>query len=217
FCRGSMKDTRGFSCGLWVLFHSLSVRVSDEEVQTAFTAVCIFVREFFVCQECRQHFHEMCSSVKEPFGKSRDFVLWLWSAHNRVNERLMKEEEESSRDPKFPKMVWPPPALCPSCKNDGVGWNHDEVHKFLVGYYGEKLVKITKIKEGITDKSTGGGVELDEVSSLASSSSHAIMVPVGAALGIAVASCAFGALACYWRQQQKNRKYRYHLHSFKKI
>lgn len=38
-------------------------------------------------------------------------------------------------------------------------------------------------------------------------STNALVVPVGAALAIAVASCLFGALACFWRSQQKNRKY----------
>ncbi|GAA0151467.1 hypothetical protein LIER_37295 [Lithospermum erythrorhizon] len=35
-----------------------------------------------------------------------------------------------------------------------------------------------------------------------------MVVPVGAALAIAIiaiASCAFGALACFWRSQQKHR------------
>ncbi|CAO2830161.1 unnamed protein product [Amaranthus hypochondriacus] len=35
-----------------------------------------------------------------------------------------------------------------------------------------------------------------------------------AALAIGNASCAFGALVCYWRSQQKTRQYRHlHLHS----
>jgi thiol oxidase len=48
-------------------------------------------------------------------------------------------------------------------------------------------------------------------------SSGAARVPIGAALGVAAASCIFGALACFWRAQQKNRKYSYRLHSLKKI
>lgn len=49
------------SCGLWVLLHSLSVRVGDGESQTAFTDICNFIHNFFRCDECRQHFYEMCS------------------------------------------------------------------------------------------------------------------------------------------------------------
>ncbi|XP_039040564.1 sulfhydryl oxidase 2-like isoform X2 [Hibiscus syriacus] len=207
FCRGSRNDTRGFSCGLWVLMHSLSVRIVDGESQSAFSSICDFIHNFFICEECRQHFYEMCSSVKSPFKTARDFALWLWSAHNQVNERLMKEEASlKTGDPKFPKIIWPPKQLCPSCqhsqgpKDKGsslIEWNQDEVFKFLISYYGNTLVSFYKENGLRAEDETG--VILDD-------STSAIVVPVGAALAIALASCAFGALACYWRSRQKNRK-----------
>ncbi|KAM7484621.1 hypothetical protein LguiA_000630 [Lonicera macranthoides] len=225
FCRGSKNDTRGFSCGLWVLLHSLSVRIEDGESQMAFAATCDYITNFFVCEECRQHFQEMCSSVSTPFNKTRDFVLWLWTTHNKVNERLMKEEANvGTGDPKFPKTIWPPKQLCPACyqshkkndKNGQVEWDHDEVFKFVVSYYGKMLVSLYKSKEVVGDgkihrqgavgEDLGGGA-----------SANALVVPLGAALAIAVASCAFGALACFWRSQQKNRKYKHQLHSLKNI
>ncbi|XP_024021588.1 sulfhydryl oxidase 2 isoform X1 [Morus notabilis] len=218
FCRGSKNDTRGFSCGLWVLMHSLSVRVEDGESQFAFTAICDFVHNFFVCEECRQHFYDMCSSVSGPLNKTRDFVLWLWSAHNKVNVRLIKEEASlETVDPKFPKMIWPPKQLCPSCyrshnqRNNEIDWDKDEVFKFLTNYYGKTLVSLYKDKDALGNLLTIGALE-DLVAS-----TNAVVVPVGAALAIAVASCAFGALACYWRSQQKSRKYFHQLHSLKNI
>ncbi|KAK9115409.1 hypothetical protein Syun_022206 [Stephania yunnanensis] len=220
FCRGSKNDTRGFSCGLWVLLHSLSVRVEDGESQFAFITMCDFIHNFFICEECRQHFYKMCSSVSAQFKKTQDFVLWLWSTHNVVNERLMKEEASmNTGDPKFPKMIWPPKQMCPSCyrseskKNNGtieVDWDRNEVFKFLVGYYGQLLVSSYK-DQGLLDG--------DESVSLADNvltSANVVAVPIGAALGIAVASCAFGALAWFWRSRQKNRKY-FHAHSLKNI
>ncbi|XP_011070653.1 sulfhydryl oxidase 2 isoform X1 [Sesamum indicum] len=222
FCRGSKKETRGFSCGLWVLLHSVSVRVDDGESHMAFTTICDFIHNFFICEECRQHFYDMCSSVSNPFKKARDFVLWLWDAHNKVNKRLMKEEASAETgDPKFPKIIWPPRQLCPSCylnknskdnDNTQIHWDHDEVYRFLIRYYGEKLTTLYKDKELLTDRRPDVMLSEDLIAS-----SHAVVVPVGAALAIAVASCAFGALACYWRQQQKSRKYKHHLHSYKKI
>ncbi|KAF6172336.1 hypothetical protein GIB67_024958 [Kingdonia uniflora] len=220
FCRGSKNDTRGFSCGLWVLFHSLSIRIGDEESQVVFTTICDFIQNFFVCEECRQHFYGMCSSVSTPFNKTSEFALWLWDAHNNVNKRLMKEEETmETGDPKFPKIMWPTKQLCPSCylipsrnKNGtvSVDWNKDEVFKFLVGYYGKKLVSSYKNNSLVED---------DVRKSLADdivTTTNVVTVPLGAALGIALASCAFGALACLWRSQQKNRKY-FHAHSLKNI
>ncbi|KAK6134162.1 hypothetical protein DH2020_032112 [Rehmannia glutinosa] len=223
FCRGSKNETRGFSCGLWVLMHSLSVRVDDGESQMAFTTICDFIHSFFICEECRQHFYSMCSSVSSPFKKSREFVLWLWDTHNKVNKRLMMEEASlGTGDPEYPKIIWPPRQLCPSCylsgsgKNDGnsrIEWDHDEVYKFLIDYYGKTLVTLYKDKELLVEKRANGVLAEDLA---VSASAHAVVVPVGAALAIAVASCAFGALACYWRQHQKSRKYKY-LHFLKNI
>lgn len=156
--------------------------------------------------------------MSSPFNKSRDFALWLWSAHNKVNERLIKEEASvGTADPKFPKMIWPPRQFCPSCylsnsqKNKEIDWNQDEVFKFLTDYYGKTLVSLYKNKGIDGNDGTKGALE-DLMPS-----TNALVVPLGAALAIAVASCAFGALACYWRSQQKSRKYFHHLRSLKNI
>ncbi|XP_023762861.2 sulfhydryl oxidase 2 [Lactuca sativa] len=213
FCRGSKKDTRGFSCGLWVLLHSLSVRVDDEESQIAFKATCDFIHKFFICEECSQHFYKMCSSVSPPLNTTREFVLWLWTVHNKVNERLMKTESLlGTGDPKFPKIPFPPTQLCPSCysknqtneNNSSINWDHNEVFKFLLDYYGNMLVSSYKDKDTdiISHVSITSQVDSDDLVS-----GTAIVVPVGAAMAIAVASCLFGALAYVWRSQQKNRKY----------
>ncbi|KAL6618828.1 hypothetical protein ACP70R_033967 [Stipagrostis hirtigluma subsp. patula] len=212
FCRGSKSETRGFSCGLWVLLHSLTVRIGDGESQSTFTSICDFIHNFFICEECRRHFYEMCSSVSVPFKSARGLALWLWSAHNKVNERLMKEEKNlGTGDPSFPKVIWPPKQLCPSCYRssssaaDGavqVDWNEDEVFGFLVNYYGKMLVstyKDTYMESILQEKVQAGSISDD------SAASSAATVPIGAALGVAIASCTFGALACFWRAQQKNR------------
>jgi thiol oxidase len=161
-------------------------------------------------------------SVSVPFKSKRDLALWLWGTHNKVNERLMKEEEElGTGDPSFPKVIWPPKQLCPSCYRSSsrtaagavqVYWNDDELFQFLVNYYGKMLLSSYKesYAESLQDKKQVVSISDD------SSASSASTVPIGAALGVAVASCTFGALACFWRAQQKNRKY-YHLGSLKKI
>ncbi|KAL0865078.1 hypothetical protein Bca101_044196 [Brassica carinata] len=217
FCRGSKNETRGFSCGLWIMMHSLSVRIEDGESQFAFTTICDFINNFFMCDECRQHFHDMCLSVKTPFKKARDIVLWLWSTHNKVNERLKKDEASlGTGDPKFPKMIWPPKQLCPSCylssTQKNIDWDHDEVYKFLNKYYGEKLVSSHKKKSGVSASKEEVVAAADEMAV----PTNALVVPVGAALAIALASCAFGALACYWRTQQKNRKHYHNPHYLKR-
>lgn len=210
FCRGSKNDTRGFSCGLWVLLHSLSVRVEDGESQLAFTTTCDFIHQFFICEECSQHFYNMCSRVSTPFSSARDFVLWLWTAHNEVNQRLKKTEASlGTGDPKFPKSIWPSKQLCPTCYTDhnqneessSIDWDRDEVVKFLGIYYGKTLVSLYKEKDKAHNQ-----IKNSAASEEVLQSTNALVVPVGAALAIAVASCLFGALACFWRSQQKNRK-----------
>ncbi|KAK1437656.1 hypothetical protein QVD17_03452 [Tagetes erecta] len=211
FCRGSKNDTRGFSCGLWVLLHALTVRVEDRDSQMAFTTTCDFIHQFFICEECRQHFYNMCSRVSTPFSSAHEFVLWLWTAHNEVNKRLKNTEESlKTGDPKFPKTIWPTKHLCPTCYDKGdqneesssINWNHDEVFKFLSNYYGNMLVSLNKEndKEHIQIKNNA-------VSAQVLQSTNAFVVPVGAAVAIAVASCVFGALACFWRSRQKTQKY----------
>ncbi|XP_042413279.1 sulfhydryl oxidase 1-like [Zingiber officinale] len=212
FCRGSKDHSRGFSCGLWVLFHSLSVRVADGESQLVFTAIRDFIQNFFVCDDCRRHFSEMASRVSAPFNTTRDLSIWLWKAHNEVNERLVI-------DPRFPKIIWPPNQLCPSCytsssvknsSNKQIIWNEDEVYKFLVHYYGRMLVSSYK------DTTLSQNKDGDESNDTAASS-NAVAVPIGAALAIALASCTFGALACFWRAKQKKKKYLHQLRSFKEV
>lgn len=132
----------------------------------------------------------------------------------------MKEEASlKTADPKFPKVIWPPAQLCSSCyrsrskavtKTSKIDWDEDEVFKFLSSYYGNMLISLYKEKDLLRNDATDGALEDLVVST------NAVVVPVGAALAIALASCAFGALACYWRSQQKNRKY-YYLHSYKNI
>ena len=145
-------------------------------------------------------------------------ALWLWDAHNKVNARLIKEEASlDTADPKFPKMIWPPKQLCSSCyrsdnqKNTEPDWDKDAVFEFLTTYYGKTLVSLYKNKDALGNDGKRRAAEELAVST------SAVVVPLGAALAIAVASCAFGALACYWRSQQKSRKYFHQLHSLKNI
>lgn len=194
-CVQGKTSTRFFSC---LIFLNVTFSLSDHGWSS----------NYYVLNVCN-------SSVSSPFKKARDYALWLWSAHNKVNERLMKDEESpGTGDPEFPKVIWPPKQLCPSCylnpgktsdENSKIDWNKDEVFKFLVSYYGKELVNLY---EDVKELQAGGSTQKTVNEELVAST-DAVVVPLGAALAIAVASCAFGALACFWRSQQKNRKYKY--------
>lgn len=47
-----------------------------------------YVKHFFGCQECAQHFEAMAAKSMDQVKSRREAVLWLWSHHNEVNARL---------------------------------------------------------------------------------------------------------------------------------
>lgn len=215
FCRGSRNETRGYSCGLWLLLHAVSVRVEDRLASSTFRTICSFIDNFFTCKECRDHFLEFCSSAKMKVSLHRQLVLWLWNVHNEVNVRVGKEEaSQGTRDPKFLKQLWPPATLCKSCWNEGVVKRADstsqdlfafsEVYSFLLKFYGHALSPSNTTRSNFLSKERAGSglVKVQD-----SSSRSAVTVPIGAALAIAFASCGFGAVACFWRTRQKKKKY----------
>ena len=147
-CEGSVEGKRGYTCGLWLLFHSLAARSvvsssqkNDYAGATWLATVSRWVEHFFPCESCRNHFIEMVNE-KDGVGSvatKTDGVLWSWRAHNKVNARLAEQERRGeavgSGDPKFPKTQWPTPALCPSCRKDDGEWDEDATAKFLVTYF----------------------------------------------------------------------------------
>ncbi|TYZ64289.1 hypothetical protein PybrP1_013122 [[Pythium] brassicae (nom. inval.)] len=112
-----------YTCGLWTLFHSMSVGVDaalspnspvpvrrPSEVAAAIRA---FVEHFFGCELCVKHFLAANPpSVIEALA-ARDaegpqaLVVWLWRMHNKVNKVTKKG-------------FWPAVAECPVCYTDHV-------------------------------------------------------------------------------------------------
>ena len=129
-CRGSQSHFRGYPCALWTLSHTLTLLTlpishytSTEQTTTpatmtfrskdALNVMVQFIRTFFSCEHCREHFTEMSRSLDA--GRvlyDGDAVLWLWEAHNTVNKRLVKDV---SSDPLYPKSIFPSPKRCPYC------------------------------------------------------------------------------------------------------
>mmetsp|Transcript_36687 Transcript_36687/g.84407 ORF Transcript_36687/g.84407 Transcript_36687/m.84407 type:complete len:463 (+) Transcript_36687:93-1481(+) len=116
-CMGTLPGTRGFTCGLWSLMHSLTAREGSHFTPLqAFTTLRAALWHFFDCQDCKRHFFSMPVSVAVADTRE-DAQLWWWAVHNEVNARLYIEEAESGAgDPGFVKMQWPPPDLCPACR-----------------------------------------------------------------------------------------------------
>ena len=123
-CKGSYPTTRGYTCGLWSLFHMLTAHSDDDHALADLTTIRSWVENFFGCRECRDHFLAMSTGIGSSVRTRDDAVLWLWQAHNDVNIRLAGEQEAEERagiqnlykyDPAEPKIAWPSLADCPSC------------------------------------------------------------------------------------------------------
>ena len=140
-CAGSAEGKRGYTCGLWNVFHALAARAPavhdgsprrgvpldaatprDTGGSAWFASVTGWIEHFFPCDECRSHFMTMASEAvgAEAVVTSRDAQLWAWKTHNRVNARLAEREARGeatgSGDPAFPKTQWPDSAACPGCR-----------------------------------------------------------------------------------------------------
>eukprot|EP00201_Polytomella_parva_P024456 CAMPEP_0175040798 /NCGR_PEP_ID=MMETSP0052_2-20121109/1490_1 /TAXON_ID=51329 ORGANISM="Polytomella parva, Strain SAG 63-3" /NCGR_SAMPLE_ID=MMETSP0052_2 /ASSEMBLY_ACC=CAM_ASM_000194 /LENGTH=470 /DNA_ID=CAMNT_0016303103 /DNA_START=182 /DNA_END=1591 /DNA_ORIENTATION=+ len=137
-CKGSKPDSRGYTCGLWTLFHALSAQLPENEdahVGEKFVKMLkAFGTHFFQCSTCRDHFlvmledfttdvpppssNEMTTRIPNLPKDKMDLVLLVWKMHNVVNTRLAEEEMTThsfSGDPLYPKGQFPSHQQCKVC------------------------------------------------------------------------------------------------------
>jgi len=64
------------------------VALEKHEDSNVLPAIHGYVKEFFGCQECSEHFSKMVVRDNAlELGSIREQALWLWKAHNEVNLR----------------------------------------------------------------------------------------------------------------------------------
>jgi thiol oxidase len=151
-CLGTVEGTRGYTCGLWTLFHALAARAPGEDGGAVwFDAIVGWIEHFFPCDDCRSHFLAMAGEVESgDVVTARDAQLWAWKAHNKVNARLAEREANGlgagSGDPAFPKTQWPDASACEACRAPITGagargekkivrWDEEAVAAFLTVYF----------------------------------------------------------------------------------
>jgi hypothetical protein len=116
---------RGFTCGLWETFHTISVgvvnynynQVDDSELiapESGARTIRDFVEYFLHCTECTENFIKMydgcaynrCQRLTKTTKLTGDKVselewralsLWLYEVHNGVNVRLLKEKAQREK------------------------------------------------------------------------------------------------------------------------
>ncbi|GIL80652.1 hypothetical protein Vretimale_9193 [Volvox reticuliferus] len=147
-CRGSKPNSRGYSCGLWEMLHTMALRFPDKPgaagpAQAMMTFMTLFNTHFFQCAPCQKHFGRILASPEAAaVTDRRTLSLWLWRVHNEVNERLRGIEAQyghsTTGDPEFPKEQWPTPESCPQCRaSNSLGtWVEDRVWEHLQRVFG---------------------------------------------------------------------------------
>ncbi|XP_039668279.1 sulfhydryl oxidase 1 isoform X1 [Perca fluviatilis] len=143
-CQGSRPHLRRYPCGMWTLFHTLTVQAKNAEgtdPQEVLSAMRNYVHSFFGCSACAEHFEIMATESLVEVNTLSSAVLWLWSRHNRVNNRLAGDLSE---DPNFPKIQWPPPEMCPAChtvkENGEHKWSKEQVLPFLLSHFSSSSI-----------------------------------------------------------------------------
>lgn len=135
-CKGSQPKYRGYSCGLWTLFHTLTVNAAQKpgtEGPKVLKAMHSYIKNFFGCTDCSEHFQAMAARNRIFDVKENDkAVLWLWISHNEVNLRLAGDITE---DPQHPKIQYPSVNQCPECRLARGAWNLPAVYEYLQKVY----------------------------------------------------------------------------------
>ncbi|KAG7392620.1 Sulfhydryl oxidase 1 [Phytophthora pseudosyringae] len=147
----SSEDTnwafcKTYTCGLWTLFHSITVSEVKGNEQTVtqplkpsriMAAIRLYVKNFFGCEECREHFmlsnpEKIIDELAESDGKGpHAVIMWIWKMHNTVNKVLRKEQ-------------WPSKTACPICyvengepiSLDPERLHEDEIVAYVTSAYG---------------------------------------------------------------------------------
>ena len=114
-CQNGNGLVESFSCGLWGLFHIVSIGVPEQHsavlghrhrISTMHAAETLkdYITHFFGwCPQCREEFLEQynmcayghCRRFRQSKGKKtpavhtwQEFPVWLWQIHNGINEKL---------------------------------------------------------------------------------------------------------------------------------
>lgn len=145
-CKGSQQKFRGYTCGLWTLYHTLTVNAATLtkliEGPKVLQAMHGYVKHFFGCTECAEHFQAMAARNRLFDVKENDkAILWLWISHNEVNLRLAGDVTE---DPEHPKIQFPSAVNCPECRLARGAWNLPAVYQYLQKVYGAANIQGTR-------------------------------------------------------------------------
>mmetsp|Transcript_28864 Transcript_28864/g.45460 ORF Transcript_28864/g.45460 Transcript_28864/m.45460 type:complete len:516 (-) Transcript_28864:910-2457(-) len=150
----------GYTCGLWQLFHIMTIGVVEYNrhntpiIPTRQVSEILrnYVEHFFQCEVCRLNFLDMydncafdgCHRLSDKPSSNehdwRELPMWLWETHNDVNTRLLGERMDQNNQPKpsqweSQQARWPSLYICPNCWREDKSWEEDEIFDHLHSMY----------------------------------------------------------------------------------
>lgn len=161
-CQG--EHHHSFTCGVWEMFHAVSVglveynKIGDDTSEnipsrTALSIILKYIEIFGMGDDLKVEHHfsqsvRKCLDDKECLaatdsGKKDELIedwiqlpLWISKTHNEVKKKDQKMPVELVAGLGVVEYEWPPKALCPKCWNKTTGqWNDAVVYKFLKKEY----------------------------------------------------------------------------------
>lgn len=110
-------------CSVLVTCPTRTVFVSsaglEDDPQAVLQAIRRYIRTFFGCKECGDHFEEMAEESMDSVKTPDQAILWLWRKHNVVNSRLAGKQKPEPRPVRRARgapgsVGWDRAAACPA-------------------------------------------------------------------------------------------------------
>lgn len=161
---GHWRACTTYTCGLWTLFHLLTVAVDRQVVaasaswggfltpaaalgptpEDVMLRIRGFVKHFFGCEECARHLlhdHDSCrfGLCELARGDTVGYALWLWEVHNTVSRRIVVERAGGAAVAReaLVEATWPSRKTCGECwRGEGTAsWNGAATYKYMLAAY----------------------------------------------------------------------------------
>jgi thiol oxidase len=174
------KEDEGYTCGLWEMFHTMSIGMVeynkamafDEDRLLATETVANTLRDylffFFGCSECVSNFikaYDLCALdrcdrlskiVRLDEAEWLQLPLWLFETHNAVNVRLFQQranlENRRVTANDIQSVKWPPKSECKACWTGDGSWDAEYVYKILFLEYGPRDANSAELMRELVEK-----------------------------------------------------------------
>ncbi|KAM2567866.1 hypothetical protein TB1_010174 [Malus domestica] len=124
-CWDSNRQHKGYTCSLWLLFHTLTVGEYTRAAPVrsrpmlVLTTMRDYITRFLGCTVCSSNFAREAANLESSLSHRNSSVLWLWNTHNHVNQRLNNEKPQELRKT-LADVIFPRHNRCPECYKTNV-------------------------------------------------------------------------------------------------